>query len=86
MVVYKYNLLPQITLDLPKGAEPLTVAFQQDQLFMWAKVDPLAERTKREFRVYGTGHDMPDGFDHAYIGTAHTDDGLVFHAFERLAQ
>lgn len=83
--VYKYVINPDVSaLELPRGAKILSVAFQRDDFCMWAKVDTEAEIETRAFRVFGTGHDIPRnmGINYRFVGTAHMDNGLVFHAFE----
>ena len=84
--IYKFVLEP-ITLnkiDMPIGAEILSVAFQRDNFCMWAKVDTEATVFPRIFRVFGTGYEIPMGEEEhlEFVGTAHMDNGLVFHAFE----
>jgi hypothetical protein len=68
------------------GSEILSVAFQRDVFCMWAKVDTEAKTEIRNFEVFGTGHKIPRemGIDYKFIGTGFMDNGLVFHAFERL--
>jgi hypothetical protein len=87
ITVYKYIIDPYSSeIELPIGAEILSVAFQRDTCCVWAKVDTEAETEKRNFEVFGTGHEIPRnmGIDYEFVGTAHMDNGLVFHAFERL--
>jgi len=87
--VFKYVLRmdDKITLNLPKGAEVLTVQTQYDQPCLWALVDPFAMKEKRIFRLAGTGHpivfDMDS--DYKYINTFQMNGGLlIFHLFEIL--
>ena len=87
ITVYKYVIDPSRSeIRLPLNAETLSVGFQQDELCMWAKVNTQEITEIRNFQAFGTGHEMTRnmGIDYAFIGTAHTGDGLVFHAFERL--
>jgi hypothetical protein len=87
ITVFKYEIPPyNAAIKLPVGAEILSVAFQRDVFSMWAKVDTEVETEERNFEAFGTGHEMPYnmGLDYAFVGTAHMDNGLVFHAFERL--
>lgn len=81
--VYKYVMDNEVAaLDLPIGAQILHVAEQHDKTCIWAKVDTEAEKEKRFFVVYGTGHRMMDG-EHKFIGTLLTAGGhLVWHVFE----
>jgi hypothetical protein len=45
-------------------------------------VDPGAKTYPRTFRVYGTGHNLPDD-PGQYVGTFQIhNEGLVFHVFE----
>lgn len=87
ITVYKYVLeVGNGELRLPVGAEILSVAFQGDDLCLWAKVNDKCGEEAREFDVFGTGWNIPEhiGTEREFIGTAHTDGGLVFHVFERL--
>ena len=87
ITVWKYTIDPYSpAIDIPVGSEIVSVAFQRDDFCMWVKVDTEKECESRNFEVFGTGHEMPYGMgiDYAFIGTAHMDNGLVFHAFERL--
>ena len=87
MVVYKYKLSTHIeaTLMLPKGAQVLRVDVQKGTMFLWAMVDPDAEKEARVFDIFGTGSPIPD-FNRRFINTFFTHDGgtYVFHAFERI--
>jgi hypothetical protein len=71
-------------IEMPACAYILDVQVQQDQLCLWALVDPGKDKELRVIRIYGTGHDLPDAcesFD--YIGTAQQGGGLlVWHVFE----
>ena len=79
-------------LELPIGAEILTVHTQNEIPCLWALVDPDADQETRHFEVYGTGHPVrydsnrakPKlGIDRIYIGTFQLHNGiLVFHVFE----
>ena len=84
-VVYKYKL--QITkviqeVILPLGAQILCIKMQNDELCMWALVDP--DQTYNEvvkIRCAGTGHEITE--DVEYIDTVMLLDGeLVFHFFK----
>jgi len=70
-------------LDLPKGAEILTVQVQNDIPQLWAMVDDsVTETERRHIAMYGTDH--PIYSKHGkYIGTIQLYSGkLVFHVFE----
>ena len=83
--VYKYKL--QITkviqeVVLPLGAQILCIKMQNDELCMWALVDP--DQTYNEvvkIRCAGTGHEITE--DVEYIDTVMLLGGeLVFHFFK----
>ena len=87
--IYKYAL--EVTdkqrVNLPKGAEILTVQEQYGVPCIWAQVDTTSPPEERIFETFGTGHEMPIdmGIDRKYIGTYQIQGGsLVFHLFERL--
>jgi len=87
ITVFKYTIDPYSSeIELPIGAEILSVAFQRDDFCVWAKVDTEAKTETRNFEAFGTGHEIPRGMgiDYKFVGTANMDNGLVFHAFERL--
>lgn len=81
-VVYKYPLRDEesFALELPKNAEILCVNLQNRQPFLWAKVNPEAEKETRKFLLVGTGWKFEGRTE--YIGTVFTSNGLVFHLFE----
>ena len=82
--IYKYIINPdnQSTL-MPEGAKILSVGFQREDFCIWAEVEPGKPVEPRNFSVFRTGWVIPQGIgEHKYIGTAHMDNGLVFHAYE----
>jgi hypothetical protein len=84
-VVWKYEL-PEPgdhALELPFGAEVLSVACQGDRLCLWALVEPDAPKELRRFRVLGTGWEFERAGRVKFVGTALMQDGaLVWHVFE----
>jgi hypothetical protein len=87
--IYKYpvEIAEYVKIDLPKGAEILTVQEQRNQPMMWALVDPNAEPETRLFGTFGTGHPLGNaiGVTTKYIGTYQSAEGqLVLHVFEYL--
>lgn len=81
--IFRYELSPVCAISLPKGAVILSVHAQQDDIQMWALVDPKEwELETRCFRVYPTGEPF-DSTGLTFLGTALLEDGdLVFHVFE----
>lgn len=86
--VWKYIIEPSSpTIEMPVCAEVLSVAFQGDDLCLWAIVDnKYPTGASRTFEAFGTGHEIPVlmGVDYKFVGTAHADSGLVLHVFEVL--
>ena len=85
--VFKYTMQinDRVEVELPEGAEILTVQCQLDQPQLWALVDPQAQRETRVFRIAGTGHpiEYDMGSEYKYIDTFQMMNGsLVFHVFE----
>ena len=86
--IWKFELYPNVTvIDMPKGAEILTVQTQDEIPFIWVLVNPENLEEKRQFEIYGTGHDIycDMGIERKYINTFQLSGGsLVFHLFERI--
>jgi hypothetical protein len=71
------------SVDMPWGAEVLSVAVQGSEVCMWAEVNPGAAMKLRRFRMCGTGHHMPMHEARRFVGTFLLHGGsLVFHLFE----
>lgn len=69
-------------LEMPRGAEILTVQTQGDSVQLWALVDPDAQTELRTFKTYGTGQSL-DHCPGVYVSTYQIRGGaLVFHVFE----
>jgi hypothetical protein len=83
-VIWKYTLAEvENDVEMPQGAQILTVASQFNEICVWARVDPEAPRVTRTFYVVGTGCSDLEGVG-TYYGSALLDDGkYVFHVFER---
>ena len=82
--IYKYPIQPGLTvLELPRGAQVLTVQMQGDRPFLWARLDTRQPLERRTFEVFGTGDGMPDDPRLMYVATFQMDGGaLVWHVFE----
>jgi len=62
--IWKYTLSPDDSeFEMPKDAVVLSVQVQNNEPQLWVLVDPDAEKEKRTFRIYGTGHIIQDDFD-----------------------
>ena len=81
-VIYKYPvLIGEFEHGLPKGAKILSVQLQDEQPYFWALIDPESPREIREFRVFGTGHEIDDEW-HKYHATFQQGP-FVWHLFEK---
>lgn len=70
------------TIEMPQGAEPLTVQVQNGAFQIWALVTPGHPTETRVFRIAGTGHPI-DEIIVRHVGTVQLPGlGLVFHVFE----
>lgn len=71
-------------IELPRGAEILTVQEQNNAPMLWALVDPEAIKEKRKMLLLNTGAEMPPDVNyHRFLGTYQLNGGrLVFHLFE----
>lgn len=84
MKIYKYHLpYGNGQVDLPIGAEVLHFGVQNEEYYIWAKVDEeQMEKKERWFRTFGTGHNIPEQ-KLKHIGTVMTNNGAyVWHCFE----
>lgn len=85
--IWKYEL--QITdmqqVEMPNGAELLSVANQDGCLCLWAKVDADKQVETRFIEIIGTGNPIAQdmGVDRKFIGTVLMSP-FVWHVFERL--
>lgn len=68
---------------MPVGSEILHVACQGGQPCLWALVEVNAKTTKRVFRLFGTGHPIPDQLAEDCVHVATFQQGpYVWHLFE----
>jgi len=78
--IYKYTLNSKdCTLQLPKGAEILTVQLQNENPTLWALVNPITVTEERYICIVGTGWQVEDNMK--YI-TTYMDGYFVWHVFE----
>lgn len=85
--IWKFNvpIRDLALIEMPKGAQTLSVGVQGQEICMWAIVDPNAEKEMRRFSVHGTGIPMEFGLPGKFIGTVQivTIAGVyVGHVFE----
>jgi len=87
ITIYKYDVPAEdyFELELPIGAQILTVQSQFGEPHIWVLGDTEKKSEVRYFRLLGTGHDFKLNSDKVkqYIGTFQIEGGmLVFHLFE----
>ena len=91
-VIHKYPIGSEIhhnmvtEIDMPRGAQILSLQMQGGIPVLWAIVNPKKETRKYVFHVFGTGHEMLDyeRKHYVYVGTVQQS-GLmtqVWHIFE----
>lgn len=80
---FDFSTTDNFELNLPKGAEILTVQTQHGRGRIWAICDTETKETElRKFAIAGTGNPF-DFTGKKYIGTYQEHEGrLVWHLFE----
>ena len=87
--IWKFDLefLDMQPIKMPENAEILSVGEQDGKLKIWALVKPDNAKVKREFEIFGTGHNVycDMGIERKFLGTVQMkEQGLVWHLFERI--
>ena len=77
--IYKYLLSPSQIVPLPEGAKVLDISWVDENIFLWAEVDPEAPIVDRIFVPVITGSSPPK--DGVYVRSA-ISESLVFHFYE----
>jgi hypothetical protein len=71
-------------VDMPIGAEILSVQTQHDIPCIWALVNPKIKSRPRVFNIFGTGHEVP-AEKLKFVGSFQVaDEDGAFHLFEKL--
>lgn len=88
-IIWKFELeiVDRQFLQMPKGAQILSINYQNDTPCLWAFVDPEAPIEERCFEIFGTGEGIYEdmGIVRHFISTFQALDGaFVWHCFERL--
>lgn len=80
---FSLDLVDRQVIDMPHGAQVLTVQKQSHALCLWAVVDTTAEREGRIFEIHGTGNPMSEiDIKRLYVATVQQLP-FVWHVFER---
>lgn len=86
--IWKFPLsdVTPIRVDMPKGAQLLTVQVQSGTPCLWAIVESENAKEARYFEIHGTGNLMYEnmGVERKYISTFQQPP-FVWHVFERLS-
>lgn len=82
MKIFKYPLSGLIdqSIEMPAGAQVLTLQMQGGIPCLWALIDESMPKQERHFKVVGTGWLLDDD-PGMYIGTFQ-DGSFVWHVFE----
>ena len=88
---YEIPIEDKFSIDMPKHAKVLSFQCQKGVPTIWCLVASDDKIEKKEFRLYGTGHDLIDKNRDAlrniywdFVGTIQMFDGdLVYHLFEK---
>jgi hypothetical protein len=66
---------------IPLSHSPVAIAADLFSVEFWAEHTEGTPQVKRAFRVFGTGHPLPE--DAEWVGTApRTPEGAVWHLYE----
>lgn len=79
--VWKFPILRDRQIEMPEGADIITLMVQDGTACIWAIVDTEAPKVKRTFLVVGTGHDIPENCLGWYWGSWQSGP-FVWHLFE----
>ncbi len=82
--VHKFTLCigGEDKFDLDAAARVVHVAMQNGMLRIWVERTPGAAPLARTFGVFGTGHQLPRGWEH--VGSC-LDGDCVWHVYEQRA-
>lgn len=69
--VHKYEigaLVSPVRLNLQYHDKVVLAGVQDTRYYMWIEYEPdsPAPTNKKEFKIFGTGFDIPDGWSHEY--------------------
>ena len=70
-----------IHVRMPRVAKIVLIGSQHHQAFLWALVDSESPLVERRFRLIGTGHPIPGGYDHLASFVLNNGD-FTCHLFE----
>ena len=80
---YKFKIDDEISITTKDRSVFLDCQIQDGEPCIWFLVDEDAPDEVRKFRIYGTGHPLPDtGVGHHMKTFTEFNGGLVWHLFE----
>ena len=81
MTVWKYllHVASQQFIDIPIDAKPVLLDTQDNQICLWAELDPTQEKTQRKIFCVSTGGNVPENTTH--IGSVVLPDTTVWHYY-----
>lgn len=82
---YPLEIRDNVVVRMPYGAIVRYVAVQNDELCLWAEVNPHNEGSFRTFAIVGTGHGFPvspEGMYLNYLGSVQHMNMFVWHVYE----
>ena len=83
--IYKFPLAEHsddkgiVHLEIPHKAKILRVDLQNGKSCIWVEFRKDDDKITRKFKVFGTGWDIPYGFDHV---ATWFEDPFVWHLYE----
>lgn len=87
-VIYKFPLklgLHQEVRVYGDDAKVVSVGHQGGgELQIWIEQDKDKDFHTMTFSVIGTGHDVPEGYQH--VGTVHTEIFFVWHIYQKVSE
>jgi len=84
---FPIDITDESSITMPMGAKVLSVQTQNGQPCIWAEVNTRSRPEERPFRIFGTGHELPDGLHDSwvFVGTFQVAGGaLVFHLYRKI--
>jgi len=72
-------------VDMPKGAEVLSVKTSSGKVRVFALVEPEAEVEEFEFEVWPIGVEIPEVEKKEYYATFFKGNGKAYHVYQKMA-
>lgn len=78
--ILKYDVAHDAVLEMPAGAQVMSVHWQAPHVRLWVLADPAVPKVRRRVQMLSTGGQIVgDGWE--FCGTAVAPMDLVFHVF-----